>query len=183
MTQDFDGAVRQFFAALKINGNDPRIHQNLALCYELQDDVGRAEPHWNRYFELLDQRVPCPSDMPHYVNELAYEALSRLAGKYSEKEKWASAVRFLERALRYRPNDPDTLERLFHLYNQAKRPTDARRTLEQMRRLAAARSADGAVRARPDRGEEPQRHRAPAHRDRPDPETPSQRRRGSRSER
>ena len=31
--------------------------------------------------------------------------------------------------------DPDTLERLFHLYNHAKRPQDARRTLEQLREL------------------------------------------------
>ena len=135
MTQDFDGAVRHFFAALKLNGNDPRLHQNIALCYELQGDMGKAEPHWNRYFELLDRRVPEPSDMPHYVSALAYESLSRLASKYSEKEKWNSAVNFIERAARYRPEDPDTLERLFHLYNHAKRQTDARRVLEQMRRL------------------------------------------------
>jgi tetratricopeptide (TPR) repeat protein len=135
MTQDFDGAVRHFFAALKLNGNDPRVHQNLALCHELQGDMTKAEPHWNRYFELLDRRVPAPSDMPQYVNALAYEALNRLASKYSEKEKWNSAVNFIERALKYRPEDPDTLERLFHLYNHAKRQGDARRVLEQMRRL------------------------------------------------
>jgi Flp pilus assembly protein TadD len=135
MTQDFDGAVRHLFAALKLSGNDPRVHQNLALCYELQGDMTKAEPHWNRYFELLDRRVPAPADMPYYVNSLAYEALNRLASKYSEKEKWNSAVNFIERAAKYRPEDPDTLERLFHLYNHAKRQSDARRVLEQMRRL------------------------------------------------
>ena len=135
MTQDFDGAVRHFFAALKLNGNDPRVHQNLALCYELQGDIAKAEPHWNRYFELLDRRTTAPADMPGYVNTLAYEALGRLASKYSEKEKWNSAISFIERAVRYRPDDPDTLERLFHLYNQAKRQGDARRILEQLRQL------------------------------------------------
>ena len=135
MTQDFDGAARHFFAALKLNGNDPRVHQNLALCYELQGDMTKAEPHWNRYFELLDRRLPGPSDMPEYANTLAYEALLRLANKYTEKEKWTSAVSFIERAQRYRPDDPDTLERLFHLYNHAKRQGDARRILEQLRQL------------------------------------------------
>ena len=62
-------------------------------------------------------------------------ALSRLAGKYSEKEKWNSAVGYIQRAASLRPNDGDTLERLFHLYNHAKRTKDARRTLEQLRRL------------------------------------------------
>jgi tetratricopeptide (TPR) repeat protein len=135
MTQDFDGSARHFFAALKLNGNDPRVHQNLALCYELQGDMAKAEPHWNRYFELLDRRVPAPSDMPQYSNALAYEALARLANKYSDKEKWTTAVGFIERALRLRPDDPDTLERLFHLYNHAKRQSDARRILEQMRSI------------------------------------------------
>ena len=34
-----------------------------------------------------------------------------------------------------RPRDPDTLERLFHLYNHLKRPEDARRTLRQLREV------------------------------------------------
>src|SRR5262249_60639699 len=42
---------------------------------------------------------------------------------------------YIQRAARLRPSDPDTLERLFHLYNQAKRPEDARRTLKQLREL------------------------------------------------
>ena len=42
---------------------------------------------------------------------------------------------YLQRAHRLRPQDPDTLERLYHLYVQVKRPEDARRTL---RRLADA---------------------------------------------
>ena len=60
MTQDFDGGVRHFNAALKFAGNDPRSHQNLALTYELKSDLSQADPHWNRYFDLLDQRCPCP---------------------------------------------------------------------------------------------------------------------------
>src|SRR5207245_769390 len=59
----------------------------------------------------------------------------RLATRYSEKEKWSSALGYVQRAQRLRPEDFDTLERLFHLYNQAKRPQEARRTLEQLRRL------------------------------------------------
>ena len=37
-------------------------------AYELQGDMAKADPHWNRYFDLLDRRVPAPADMPHYID-------------------------------------------------------------------------------------------------------------------
>jgi Flp pilus assembly protein TadD len=135
LTQDFDAALRNFNASLRLAPNDPRLHQNLALTYELKNELSQADPHWNRYFDLLGDQVPAPPDMPRYLEALTYESLSRLAGKYTEKEKWASALGYVQRAQQLRPNDPDTLERLFHLYAQAKRTSDARRTLEQLRRL------------------------------------------------
>jgi Flp pilus assembly protein TadD len=135
LTQDFDGAARNFQAALKLAPNDPRLHQNLALTFEYQGDLPSADPHWNRYFDLLGPHVPGPSDVPKYLDLLTYESLNRLAGRYGEKEKWSSALGYMQRAAQVRPNDSETMERLFHLYNQAKRPSDARRTLEQMRRL------------------------------------------------
>jgi Flp pilus assembly protein TadD len=135
MTQDFDGAIRHFSAALKLAPNDARLHQNLALTYELKGELPQSDPYWNRFFDLLDDRVPAPRIIPSYLNHLAYESLGRLAARYSEKEKWTSALNYVQRAAHLRPNDPETLERLFHLYHQAKRPQDARRTLDKMRQL------------------------------------------------
>ncbi len=135
MTQDFDSAIKHFLAAIKLAPNDPRLHQNLALTYEFKGELPQSDPYWNRFFDLLDDRVPAPSDIPRYLNHLAYESLGRLAARYSEKEKWASALNYVQRAAHLRPNDPDTLERLFQLYNQAKRQQDARRTLEKLRQL------------------------------------------------
>src|SRR5438105_1643613 len=79
LTQDFDGAVRSFQAALKLVPNDVRLHQNLALTYELKGDLAQADPHWNRYFDLLGDQMPAPPDLPRYLDNLAYESLSRLA--------------------------------------------------------------------------------------------------------
>jgi tetratricopeptide (TPR) repeat protein len=137
LTQDFDSGVRYFTAALKINGNDPRLHQNLALAHELQGNLSDADPHWNRFFDLLmTDAVGRPLSQPtEYVETLAYEGLHRLAARHAEKERWSAALGYVQRAARLRPNDPDTLERLFHLYNHAKRPQDARRTLDQLRQL------------------------------------------------
>lgn len=135
LTQDFDGAVRHFQSAVKIAPSDPRLHQNLALAWELKGDLGQADPAWNRFFDLLGDQVPAPPDIPGYVDRLTYESLSRLASRYTEKEKWSSALTYVQRAAQHRPNDPDVLERMFHLYNQAKRPSEARRTLDQLRRL------------------------------------------------
>ncbi|HEY7312017.1 MAG TPA: tetratricopeptide repeat protein [Gemmataceae bacterium] len=135
MTQDFDSGIKHFASAIKLTPNDARLHQNLALTYELKGELPQADPYWNRYFDLLDDRVPAPPDIPRYTEHLAYESLGRLALRYGEKEKWSNALSYVQRAAHLRPNDPDTLERLFHLYNQAKRPQDARRTLEALRRL------------------------------------------------
>jgi Flp pilus assembly protein TadD len=135
MTQDFDAALNNFHAAIKLSNNDARLHQNMALTCELQGDLSQAEPHWNRYFDLIDNKIPAPSDMPQYRDNLAYESLSRLATRYSEKEKWNNALGYIQRACRVRPNDPDTLERLFHLYNHNKMQKEARKTLEKLRNL------------------------------------------------
>ncbi|HTU22727.1 MAG TPA: tetratricopeptide repeat protein [Gemmataceae bacterium] len=135
MTQDFDSAIKHYSAAIKLAPNDARLHQNLALTYELKGELPQSDPYWNRFFDLLDDRVPAPEYIPHYLDHLSYESLGRLAARYTEKEKWTSALNYVQRAAHLRPNDPDTLERLFHLYNQAKRPQDARRTLDNLRRL------------------------------------------------
>ena len=135
LTQDFDAALRHFTAALKYAGNDPRIHQNLALTYELKGELSQADPHWNRYFDLLDKRLPTPSDIPSYLEAVGCESMVRLANSYAEKEKWSSAVTYMQRAQRMRPRDADLMERVFQLYNNAKRPQDAKKALEQLRAL------------------------------------------------
>ncbi|HZT80867.1 MAG TPA: tetratricopeptide repeat protein, partial [Gemmataceae bacterium] len=135
LTQDFDTAIRHFQAALKLLPKDARLHQNLALANELNGDLSEADPCWNQYFDLLDGKVPQPPGQPDYVEELAYEALNRLATQYSEKERWNGALSYVQRAARMRPQDPETLERLFHLYNHAKRPEDARKVLRRLREL------------------------------------------------
>ncbi|MHB1422584.1 MAG: tetratricopeptide repeat protein [Gemmataceae bacterium] len=135
MTQDFDAAIKHFSAAIKLAPSDPRLYQNLALTYELKGELPQADPYWNRFFDLLDDSLPVPPEIARYLDHLSFESLGRLASRYSEKEKWSSALSYVQRAAHLRPNDPDTLERLFQLYNQSKRPLDARRTLEKLRQL------------------------------------------------
>ncbi len=135
MTQDFDSAVTHFSQALKLAPDDARLHQNLALTYELEGSLQQAEPHWNRYFELLKEQVTAPPDIERYPEVLLYESLHRLASRYGEKEKWSSAISYMQRATQVRPNEPEALERLFHLLNQAKRTSDARKTLDHLRRV------------------------------------------------
>jgi Flp pilus assembly protein TadD len=135
MNQDFDQAVQHFTAALKLADKDPRILQNLALAHELSGALADAEPHWNTYFELIDNRLPAPPGQKDYFDQLAYESVNRLANSFAERERWPSAVRYVQRCATLRPQDKETLERLFHLYNQAKRPAEARKTLRRLREL------------------------------------------------
>src|SRR5262249_61543071 len=65
MLQDFDRGTRYFGAALSLTPNDAWLHQNFALAYELQGRLDQADTHWNRYFDLLDRKVPAPP-LPNY---------------------------------------------------------------------------------------------------------------------
>lgn len=134
MLQEFDRGINYLSWALKLAASDPWLHQNLALAYELKGQLDQADSHWNRYFDLLDRRVPTPN-LPNYREALAYEGLNRLADSFSKKERWNTALTYLQRACRLRPQDTDALERLFHMYNQVKRPEDARRTLKRLREM------------------------------------------------
>jgi Flp pilus assembly protein TadD len=135
LSQDFESGARHFAAALTQVGNDPRIHQNLALAQEWLGHLDRADPHWNRFLDLLDACWPAPPDAKNHHERVAFETLVRLSTCWSEKEKWVPALEYAERAQRVRPNDPDVLERLFHLYQQNKKTGSARRTLVRLREL------------------------------------------------
>ena len=89
MMQEFETGIRYFSTALRLVGNDAWLHQNLALAYEYQGRLDQADTHWNRYFDLLDRKVPVPS-LTNYLDTLAYEGLNRLAETYQKKEKWNS---------------------------------------------------------------------------------------------
>ena len=60
--------------------------------------------------DLIDRRLPTPPGDPSYLESLAFEALTRLATCYSDKERWSSALVYLERAHALRPDDADTVE-------------------------------------------------------------------------
>jgi tetratricopeptide (TPR) repeat protein len=135
LSQDFETAMHSFTAALQIQNRDARLSQNLALAYELQGRLGDAESHWNWYLEMLDGRIPTPPAPPGYRDRLAFECLHRLALRFSEKGKWTNALTFFQRAHQLRPEDADTLERLFHLLNQLKKPEEARKMLRRLQQL------------------------------------------------
>jgi Flp pilus assembly protein TadD len=137
LNQDFQSAARHLTQAIKIQPGDARLYQNLALAYEYQNELPQADPQWNRYFDLLTAgaNLPRPPGQPDYHDRLAFEGMLRLASRYSERERWSQALSYVQRAHRLRPSDPDTLERLFHLYHHMKRPEDARRTLRQLREI------------------------------------------------
>ncbi len=110
------------------------LEQNLALVNEWQGRLDQAEQHWTRYFEYLEHYF-ARSKPPEYLPTLAFEGCSRLADLLSRKERWTSAISFLQRAHRVRPSDYETLERLFHLYNQLRRFDEARRVLRRLREV------------------------------------------------
>lgn len=142
LSQDFERGLWHFQAALRLNKNDPCVQQNLALVHEWLGKHAEAQPWWNSYFENLPRRTSAPSLPADYRDRLAFEGFSRLATLYADKEQWPAALEFAQRAHNLRPNDADTLEKLFHLYTQSGRTDEARRVL---RKLRQARPGDAEV--------------------------------------
>ncbi len=135
LNQDPESGLRYFQSAVKLAPNDARLQQNLALAYQWQNNLSKADPHWNRYFDLLDRRLPAPPGQADYHDRLAFEGLVRLANLYFERERSSEAIDYMERAQRLRPNDAEILDRLFQLYQHAKHRPEARRTLGRLREL------------------------------------------------
>ncbi len=135
MLQESDRAFEYFTMAVKLLPSDPRLHQNLALACELGGRIDKSTSHWESYFGLQGQMAGLGEADPKYQESLAFESLNRLAEVFSKKESWNNALSYLQRACRLRPGEFDALERLFHMYNQMKRPDDARRTLGRLRKL------------------------------------------------
>ncbi|MFN4260935.1 MAG: tetratricopeptide repeat protein [Gemmataceae bacterium] len=134
LNQDWTEGIQYLSAALQLAPNDPCILQNLALAHEWHGDLARAEPYWNRYFQLLAD-LPSPSQPADYRERLAARSLCRLSQVCSDRNHWGKAVTYLERACQLRPRDPALLEQLFHLYQQTHQPGNARRTLARLKQL------------------------------------------------
>lgn len=145
--QDFAGAIHRFKSALKLLPQDARLHHNLALAHEFAGELAEADPHWNRFFDLMEASAngtlqtaangdlavsPSPATI---AGRLAFEGLIRLANRYSDRDQWQVAIGYLQRAAHLRPDDFTVLERLFTLSHQAHQPNEARRTLFQLRKL------------------------------------------------
>src|SRR5262249_48088725 len=94
----------------------------------------KAELHWNRFFDLLD-RQRSAGDSQDFCTSLMFEGYLRLAQLHSEKERWPQAAQYLESALRTKPESVPTLERLFHMYHQLRKPDQARRLPQRLQQL------------------------------------------------
>ena len=150
MTQDFERGLGFFRSAMELFQHDCQnqekfvnrhgvsqeacLEQNIALAFEFMGKLDKAETHWNRYFDHLEYHLP-RSHPADYLANLAFEGLSRLADVYTAKERWNAALGFLCRAHKFRPSDADVLERLFHLYDQLRKPDEARKILQRLREI------------------------------------------------
>ncbi len=123
--QDFAGGILHFQEALRLAGDDPRIHQNLALGFSWQGDQQEADLCWGRYLGTYDKRIPRPPGVFDYHDQLRFHVLRHLGNLHYERESWAEARAYLDQAHELRPDDIDLAERCF--YCKSRRTTEARR--------------------------------------------------------
>ena len=132
---DFDGACQQFGEALRLAGDDPRIHQNLALTWSWAENWQEAELHWGRYLGLFSQSLPHPPAHPDYHRRLRLRVICERARIADERGQRAIAEAYWEEAARLQPEDPELLERLFRLKIERNDFESARQILARLRTL------------------------------------------------
>jgi tetratricopeptide (TPR) repeat protein len=133
LTQCYDEADTHFAAAAKLVPNDARIRQNQALNCELAGNSNDAEKFWERFLDLMGNKLPAPPDLAKYQTNLEFEALNRLAVRHADKERWNDAISYIKRAVAIKPEEGDALEKLFFFTRNAKKYGEARRALDRLR--------------------------------------------------
>jgi tetratricopeptide (TPR) repeat protein len=154
MLQDFSQAAVWFNLALEIGRKEAADHsqdvsrwtsprgvpmvalleQNLALVNEWLDRMPQAEPFWKRYAELLQANFT-RSVPAQLLPSLTFESITRQVDLAQKQERWNDAIEMLRKAHELRPTDYDTLEKLFNLYTQLRRPEEARKILRRLREV------------------------------------------------
>jgi tetratricopeptide (TPR) repeat protein len=135
LQHDFASGILHFQEALRLAGDDPRLHQNLALAFTWQGDHGEADLCWGRYLGTSDRRLPRPPGFIEYHERLRFHVLRHLGNQAYEREQWNSAMAYLSEAQKLEPDNTDLTERLFLLQVQAGERIQARRTLSHLQLL------------------------------------------------
>jgi tetratricopeptide (TPR) repeat protein len=135
LTQDYSTGILHLQEALRLAGDDPRIHQNLALAFTWLGDFAESGLCWGRFLGTMSQLLPRPPGFIDYHEQLRFHVLRYLGNQNYERERWTEALAFVEQALRLQPDNPDLAERLFLLQIQAGQRGEAGKTLQTMRQL------------------------------------------------
>lgn len=135
LMQDFASGILHFQEALRLAGDDPRIHQNLALAFSWQGDLDEADLCWGRYLGTYDKRIPRPPGVFDYHDLLRFHILRHLGNQNYDRERWQQALAYLHEAHELRPDDLELAERVFLLQVQAGNRPAARSMLTHMQTL------------------------------------------------
>jgi tetratricopeptide (TPR) repeat protein len=135
LQQDFASGILHLQEALRLAGDDPRLHQNLALAFTLQGEPEEADLCWGRYLGTADQRLPRPPGFIEYHQQLRYQVLRHLGNVAYERERWNQALSYLSEAQQFHPDNIDLTERLFLLQIQSGNRAAARKTLSHLQNL------------------------------------------------
>jgi tetratricopeptide (TPR) repeat protein len=135
LQQDFAGGILHLQEALRLAGDDPRMHQNLALAFTWMGELDEADLCWGRYLGTADRRLPRPPGFIEYHDQLRYQVLRHLGNQAYDRERWGQALSYLAEAQQFHPENVELAERLFLLQVQGNNRAGARKTLTQLQSL------------------------------------------------
>lgn len=132
---DFDSAERHFHEAVQRAGDDPRLHQNLALVASWRGDSEEAELHWGRYLGTLPIEAPRRHGDAEFHRRLRFHLLCQLADEAIRRNRWEIAHAHLLEASSLRPEQVELLERLYRLQKIRGDFAAARQSLARLQSL------------------------------------------------
>ncbi len=117
--KDYDKALSYFETALRYNPGDAVAKKNIGNCYSAfgagflgGEDCDKALACFSKGLQYDPESTSLKANL-----QLAYDAVVRLGRECQEKKDNDNAIRYLERALPYTPNDPRIKHLLHFAYN------------------------------------------------------------------
>jgi tetratricopeptide (TPR) repeat protein len=153
---DLEAALKPFRRAAELAPQSPQMQYNLALAYfqlnrfqEAREPLVKAVQRWPDLFQLnalygavllkLGEEIPAYDALHHAQQlnpqdtgtaDLLYQIALELAHKSESARQYPNALKYLEEAVRLRPQEPEPHRTLAEIYKLTDHPAEA--TIEQL---------------------------------------------------
>ncbi|MBM3213208.1 tetratricopeptide repeat protein, partial [Candidatus Poribacteria bacterium] len=134
--ENYKSAIKHWEKAWNLDPSNPDISHNLALAYEKQKQSAMAMNYWQETVKGWKLRISANPSEKETLKARLHSAHTHLGAMALEIDNLGRAISEYREALRYDPEDLDSIVKLANLYIIQRNPRSAIKELEKARRIA-----------------------------------------------